>query len=150
MTNIVVSAEVWRENVGGYDPDDPWSRDSTVGGVSGATARTLRDGEDESSYFYGEAWQGDLDAKRGDMVYAVIVGYTTGDTFGTDGGNAEVVDVFADADREKAYDLADAIEGFQKGSFGQFESHGKEYYYNWSDYFGGLDSVHVYPIRVGR
>jgi hypothetical protein len=146
MASIVISVDTWTKSVGGYNPDDSWSRDSSEGGISAVHARTLREGEDEHSYYYGMSWQGELDVLPGDTVFAVVAAYTTGDTFGYDGGNAQVLDAFVYDDRAKAYELQKAAE---KATYGGFTFYGKEYYPNWVGYFESLDSLQVYPVVVG-
>lgn len=86
------------------------------------------------------------EAKPGETVYAVIVRYSTGDTFGREDGLAICIDVFTD--KAKADSLAQAVESH--GDNGEFRMHheGIEYYCSWVGYFEHLEDVLVEELVV--
>lgn len=67
-------------NIGGEDPEDPWSRDSTEGDYYVKSVHLSGGMRDEYET------PGDETIEVGDTVYVAYVVYTTGDTFGSDGG----------------------------------------------------------------
>lgn len=131
-TYIKFDVSVYRWSTGGYDPDDEWSRDSTDGVVSiiGATI-TSKDGYDTLGT--------DAELKKGDTIYLVWAQYSTGDTFGNDGGQYELLEVHtdkavADARREMYENLGDN----RSEDVGQCVG-----YVPWLGYFESLDFVQV-------
>ncbi len=85
-------------------------------------------------------------AKPGDTVYAVIVRYSTGDTFGREEGLAICVDVFTDEYR--AYGLVKAIrDNGDDGDF-RFSYEEREYYCSWTGYFEHIEDVLVEKLVV--
>lgn len=135
---MYITAIYETHNVGGYDPDDSWSRDSTDGRVLGAKVIEHKD-------YDAVAYTGD------GPVYAVIVGYTTGNTFGHD-FRAVVVDVFGD--KTDAEDLADTIRrlygNYNHSKTYTFEHKGKEYDADWVGYFESLQSVGSYLVDTDK
>lgn len=95
----------------------------------------------------------ELDVKRGDTVYPVVVTYGTGDTFGRKGGQTVVMDVFAtDAEalelvhwiHEKA-----RVDYRRNGIYAFREKFGdKDYHMPWRGYFEWFQNVGVYPCMV--
>ncbi len=156
---IVVGAEVEVQNIGGADPDDDWSRDSTSGYVSNVTAREAKEFEVGAFQWYTESWDGELEGVNvGDTIYAVVADYETGDTFGRDGGNAQILDVFAT--QEEAEGLAaaalqketralPAYSEWRRGYDYSFTYNGKEYHRSWAGYFEHLQSLDVWEVVVG-
>jgi hypothetical protein len=152
---IVVGADVEVQNIGGADPDDSWSRDSTSGYVSNVTAREAKDFEVGKFQWYTESWDGELDVSVGDTIYAVVADYETGDTFGRDGGNAQILDVFSTF--EEAEGLAAAALVKQSGDMPEwrrgyeysFDYNGKTYHRSWAGYFEHLQSLDVWKVVVG-
>jgi len=84
-----------------------------------------------------------LGVQIGQVVFPVLVGYGTGDTFGRSEGNVEIVAVFSDP--EKATRLRDAIiadESVRNGS--QFDFEGQTVYtYSWKGYFESFEWCRV-------
>jgi hypothetical protein len=134
MYCIIPEYKEW--NVGGEDPNDSWSRDSFDGEVTGVTVSSTKD--------YNGVGVESLPA------YAVVVGYTTGDTFGHN-FTATVVDAFETY--EEAQGLAQEIDRvYGVWEYGtrkpyEFEFNGKEYYASWNGYFEHLESVDVFPVE---
>lgn len=103
--------------------------------------------------------------EKGDWVYAVIVTYTTGNTFGSNSGNQAFAALLTEAD--KAFNLAEAIKaherminsrewrskpyserGWENESYLEFE--GERYYTGtWTGYFESIDTVDVTRVAVG-
>jgi hypothetical protein len=146
--DLEVSTHGW--STGGYDPEDSWSRDSTDGTWS-------IDGYRESTGKYGDfVYVGSTDLP----VYVIAVGYSTGDSFGRDGGQYEIL--AATNDEEKAKNLVlklnkDLSEGYKWTTGNEIgnqvtfiDDEGKEetiYTGTWKGYFEGCDSIEYYEVR---
>lgn len=80
----------------------------------------------------------------GDTVHVVVAVYSTGDTFGRDGGQTQVLDAFTDVDKANALrsKAASVSEEFN------FTHDGKAYPAPWVGYFEHLDSVEVWGVEV--
>lgn len=113
-----------RYSTGGYDPTDSWSRDSTDGSVSGAELSEHRD------------YDG-FEVEGSGPFYAVVVGYMTGDTFGSD---FTACVPFASSDKEEANKWAERV--YESGVYNDDRS----YYWPWVGYFESLRSVEVYSV----
>lgn len=109
-------------SIGGYDPDDSWSRDSTDGSVNGAELSEHRD------------YDG-FEVEGSGPFYAVVVGYMTGDTFGSD---FTACIPFASADKEAVNDFAERV-----SPQGVTDS---DHYWPWVGYFESLRTVEVYSV----
>lgn len=111
-------------SIGGYDPEYSWSRDSTDGHVEGAELSEHRD------------YDG-FEVEGSGPFYAVVVGYSTGDTFGND---FTACVPFASTDREEANAWAERVNpnGVRDDDRG--------YYWPWVGYFEQLRSVEVYSV----
>lgn len=142
---IEISTEVdrWQSD----DPSDEYNRgepyayrgaeDGTVTNVTAAIASDQsRIPSDYNAVF-------DLNVQAGHTVYALVATYTTGDTFGSDGGQTQVVDVFTDPN--KASELSVIAKDVQSHNF---EMDGKEYRASWVGYFEHLDNLTVWEVTV--
>jgi hypothetical protein len=106
-----------------------------------------------------------FDVAPGDYVYAVVVTYTTGSTFGRESGNKAFAGLVNDAN--KAHDLAEAIKdherwinssayrklpyeqrGWESTSYLDFEGE-RIYTGTWTGYFESIDYVDVVRVAVG-
>lgn len=124
-------------NIGGHDPDDEWSRDSYDGSVSVTGVQLSKvDGYDTlgSEYNYGV----------GDVCYLVWAQYSTGDTFGRNGGQYELLEVLPTReeaeDRKKFYENLTDLESENVGqAIGSVP---------WLGYFESLDFVEVKALVV--
>jgi hypothetical protein len=133
------------------DPEDSWDRANTATELKNVSAIVITK-RVEVGY---RGWYGndtfDVDANSGDLVYAVIARYSTGDTFGNDDGRVAVMDVFSNV--EEAATLTEALECSERAKDSavvDFElKHGeREYYLPWVGYFEQLENVDVHAVRV--
>lgn len=147
MTKIVVSAETEVWSTRDPDPSDSWDAGDTTGRVVGVRAWEERDWERSGHSRYGgyDSWSGDLDARAGDYVYAVVADYESGSTFGRDGGHASILDVFTDV--KEADSLCIVAE---KAKDFRFFYGDKEYYASWTGYFEYLQDMKVWAVRVEK
>lgn len=109
-------------NAGGKVDNDPWSRDSTDGHVTGAELSEHRD-------YDGFTVEGT------GPFYAVVVGYLTGDTFGYD---FRACVPFASSILEEANEYASRVN--ENGV------EGSDDYCLWVGYFERLQSVEVFEV----
>lgn len=116
-----------RWSTGGYDPEDSWSRDSTDGTVSILSAVKVKDYEYDTLCTENSI-------EVGDVVYLVWAQYSTGDSFGQDGGQYELLEICMS--REAATERKKYYEGVTDFSV------------PWSGYFENLDFVEVQSFIV--
>jgi hypothetical protein len=147
--NVIV--DTWHRNLGGNDPDDRWTRDSSDGGVN--SVRVIGGESGSKPYWRDEPFE--LDVDFGDTIYVVTVVYGTGDTFGSDGGSCEVLEVFTDA--SEALEFANLAENppepTGKKTFMYdfyFDYKGKKYHRSWAGYFEWLQEMRVDELRVEK
>lgn len=119
--DFTVNVHSW--SIGGEIEGDRWSRDSTEATVSIEDVCFLRD---EDGYQR-------LGTKQhivaGDRVYLVYAVYTTGDSFGSDGGNVELLSVFKDrAEAEESKEHYSKV---------------RDYSVPWNGYFESLDELEI-------
>lgn len=89
MQRIELDIKYYPQNLGGHDPNDEWSRDSTDCDISfGGTFKLAKDTK----------WGGDLSIdfipQRDKDYFLLYVKYSTGDSFGNDGGQLEIIDLY--------------------------------------------------------
>ena len=82
---IEVEKQTWETST--PDPEDEWDRASTDGSVQIVGAKL----SENQSY---NAIPVNDDFKKGDHIYLVWAQYSTGDSFGTDGGQYEICSIF--------------------------------------------------------
>lgn len=145
MTRIVVSTEV--DYSGPFNVEDSDEPYSYRGETSGHLTNVIAAVEDERRYSYGDGHVKDLDVNPGDTVYAVVVVYETGDSFGRDGGQTKVLDVFTDAEEAAALAQKATEHDSNKDGYG-FQHNGVDYYTPWCGYFESLDSIDVWDVQV--
>ena len=122
MSVIKFDVRVSTHSVGGLDPDDVWSRDSTEGSVEIVGARLeAKDGYD--------CLFTDKEVAPGATVWLVWAEYTTGDSFGSDGGNYELLEICHSAEDAES----------RKTHFAGVT----DYSVPWNGYFENLDSLNV-------
>jgi len=136
------------------DESDPWDRDNTAQSVHGV--RVFVDDpkiQSWSSWGYPDI---DLDVEVGDIVYVVLLRYSTGDTFGNDDGEYAVADAFTD--KELANELEEWYRRWTSSDYlmsrngksvpftGEFK--GKEYRIPWAGYFEHFENVEIYDCLV--
>lgn len=126
------------------DPSDRWDRDDTDGSIDSVNAYYVDDTEDRG--YRGMGWGDgdyDVDAKPGDIVHIVLAQYSTGDTFGRDGCQVSVMDVFKD--NHDAVSLYMALKDVTDFSV---KHNGREYYIPWVGYFESLDYLDIKTLIV--
>lgn len=117
-------------STGGYDPEDSWSRDSTDGTVDiRGAVKVKEDGYDTLAI--------EKDVSVGDVVCLVWAQYSTGDSFGRDGGQYELLEVVAD--RAEAEGRKHHYENVKHD--GTYGAEGA--YLPWFGYFESLDGIYV-------
>lgn len=147
---IIVSAETETWTSRCADPDSEWDSGDTDGRVSDVTAFEDRSGKEH--YSYGDSLRKELDVTLGDLVYAVVADYSSGSTFGRDGGHAKVLDVFAT--EEEANSLVEAAKAPSASARSQdryrFTHNGTDYFRIWTGHFESLNSLDVWSVNVRR
>jgi hypothetical protein len=126
-------------NVGGHDQNDEWSRDSSEGDYWVTGVRLSGGFRDVVESAPGETF------KEGDEVHVVYVVYTTGDTFGSDGGHSSLlvatkdieIALAAEAWAKKVNDFGTCDEEWARGMK-------SPPYPAWVGYFERLDAVRIF------
>lgn len=145
---VIVETDTWVTEEP-EDSDEPYSyRGATDGRVVDVQVQTTDTPANES--WYGDAVFA-IDAEIGDTVYAVVVDYSTGDTFGRDGGYYQVLDVFTSD--EDAVNLRQLAEEYDDASNGRvfrddLTYKGKKYYAAWVGYFEYTNEIAVWECTV--
>lgn len=130
-------------NVGGLDPEDSWSRDSYDGDYWVTGVHLSGGMRDEVETPKGESFE------VGDTVHVAYVVYTTGDTFGSDGGNSAMLVATADIEVARAAEKW----AHQANIYGYCEESwavGMESppYPSWSGYFEHVDDIRIFTGLV--
>lgn len=143
---------VW-VSVKSYTTHDHWDGEpygdwSTTKEYGGAKVFLKRDGE--IGYYLDKVEVG-FEPKTDQAVWAVVVEYSSGDTFGHSSGNTTVVGVYDDGvvaslvkgmiedDYKNNYDSYDEI---------KIEGHPDIYTYTWKGYFESLENIHVERLHI--
>ena len=127
MNYLKVNVKESSTNLGGFDPEDGWSRDSTEGDawVESAWISNL-DGYNCISFVD--------DLVPGETVYVILAVYGTGDSFGSDGGQYEVMD----ASRDEVY-ILEKLESLKEDG---------SYAVPWNGYFNWLQELKLTTHKV--
>lgn len=151
MAFIQISTEVetWVDRE--KDPEDEWDAGDTGGRVSNVTAWVSEETK-ESGWYHNDSIIRELPVEAGDKIYAVVADYSSGSTFGRDGGYAQVLDAFVSMDDALALQSA-ALETRSTDSWRQdydydFTFNGSEYSRAWAGYFEQLNSLDVWELIV--
>lgn len=150
MAEIIIctTVDTWQSDgpSPGYLAGEPYSyRGSTSGRVSNVYAYLA---PVDTSIGYGyESLSLDLSVEVGDIIYAVVADYNSGDSFGRTGGHSQILDAFLD--HHKAEALAEEALKDNNTNF-SFTYDGKDYHRSWDGYFESLNSLDVWEIRVSR
>lgn len=151
---ITISWDERSHTIRDVDPEDSWDRGDTRTDVSNVTAK-YSDEQAPEYNDWGNNHRVDLDVVPGDVVFATMVQYNTGDTFGhSAGGETEVLGVFKDY--KDAISLQIMAENFERSPKDpkieynkfQFEFQGRMIHVGWTGYFESLDSVWVATLTV--
>lgn len=148
--NIKIDYSVHTENVGGYDSEDDWSRDSYEGTVyvKGFNVVGEKDYHDFPINF---------DPKNG--IYLVYVVYTTGDSFGYDGGQVEFITAYDSAEKaeENAKKIRDHYNQYKANETSDYsvslkDNDGNTFqqYASWEGYFEHIDELIVEHLTYKR
>ena len=126
---------------GSWDPNDEWDRPDTEFSYSGVDVYASTESDEAKlSSFYSDLFN--VDVKPGDEVFVVLCKYSTGDTFGNDGGRIIVMDVLTDSD--KADRLVEQLSAVNVRDYSYSATiEGKNYYLPWSGYFEYLEDLFV-------
>lgn len=150
IVEFSTEVETWQEE--GPDQDYlngvPYSwRGSSNGRVTNVTA--AESGREASARLYGgESLVKNMpEVSPGDTLYVVVVGYTSGDTFGRDGGHTAVLDAFTDADA--AEELMEAAVENRDREY-KMVHNGVEYYCPWVGYFENMEEINVWEVVVRK
>lgn len=139
MAYVKVNADCQIWSIGGEDPDDEWSRDSTDGSVTVLSISEV----DEKDYH-------DIcvpfDVVPGKDYYLVWAQYTTGDSFGYDGGWSEFVDLFQT--EEKAESARVCLDDVSCQTYLRDDGTEIHIYRPWAGYFESLDRLEIETVRL--
>lgn len=124
---------------------DEWDRDSTDGRTWVETVSLTK-----PDSWHRETLAVPFKVTAGMDVFAVTAHYSTGDTFGRDGGKMELIDVFLDQEAAAACRKAAGTCGEDSMSFKYVRQNGVEIQQSapWIGYFESLDSVEVTQFTV--
>lgn len=131
-------------NIGGLDPEDSWSRDSHDGDYWVRSVHLTGGMRDEVESPEGELFL------VGDTVHVAYVVYTTGDTFGSDGGNSSVLVATKYIEvAGAAVEWAKSVKDYY-GACKEPWAKGMENppYPSWVGYFEHLDDVRIFTGLV--
>lgn len=144
---VVVETSEWQSRPA--DPSDKWDHGDTRGQVDNVYAELAS--APESSSWYSKELVKDLgDVKPGDSVYAVVVDYESGDTFGRWGGYAQIMDVFSTLEeaeglyRECVAHAEQTVKRIAQG----VEYAGKSYYVAWDGHFESVNDIEVWHLVI--
>lgn len=144
MTDIYILQDIHYQNLGGYDPDDSWSRNSTREDV------TLKGWSLERPSGDWDSVTVEFTPDLHETLYALCVSYDTGDSFGRDEGKLEVVHLFRDRNiaQENLNALGDSYYQSKGGIFDMKLDDGsvKEIYAPHMGYFESLNDVFLEPL----
>lgn len=145
--NVVVDTDTYVTEEA--DPTDDWSRDSTNSTITSVYVR-----EGSGSVAWYRDCEFELDVEPGDTVYVVVVRYGTGDTFGNDGGQVDVFEVFDTPDDAELFKMQvdewASDDGRINGGMSRWEEtyNGKKYHIPWRGYFEWFQDCTIWPCRV--
>jgi hypothetical protein len=145
--NIVISAEVEVWTSREADSSDSWDRGDTDGYVSNVWASYT----DDPARYWSDSIVIEEPENFNGTLYAVVADYSSGDTFGRDGGHAQVLDAFADEEMAKALSftaLEHKKQDWRVGYDYNFNFGDREYHRSWAGYFEHLNSLDIWEIKV--
>jgi hypothetical protein len=145
---LKVLYDVYTTNMGGYDPDDRWTRDST-------DADTTINGLIIVDKYFDTVCQDDI--SDGDQVGLLWATYSTGDSFGNDGGQCEFIQVLPLTKMHILSQNAETImsanesKSYSSSSVKLLDAYGETYTLGcpWYGYFENLQSVDIKVLTVG-
>ena len=152
MKNIKLDINTHRENLGGQVDDDEWSRDSTSTDVYIGDMFEITKGWSEL--------ESDIDFQKDKDYYLVWATYTTGDSFGRDSGNYEIIELFDSIDKAELMSktIEDNYKVYEKESNTFNADYTVELTMNngnvvrlccpWKGYFESLECVNITNMRL--
>lgn len=162
-TGLMLEFRSEQHNLGGQSEDDAWSRDSThtdnslervwMKDPKKTLMKAIRDEEIECDVVVG------AEVVPGDTVYIVWAEYSTGDSFGNDGGQYVAIAAFVNENNAKtcAYN-AKNLEEKKITSYMDTDRYGLsvildngidfKFHVPWIGYFENLENVHVSCMEV--
>lgn len=130
-------------NIGGFDPEDSWSRDSIEGDYWVTSVHLSGGIRDEVESPEGETFE------VGDTVHVAYVVYTTGDTFGSDGGYSTRLVATKDlAVAEAAVEWAKSVSTYGESKEPWAKGMERPPYPSWYGYFEHLDDARIFTGLV--
>jgi hypothetical protein len=134
---------VTRQNIGGYDPEDSWSRDSHTGDYVVNSVHLSGGMRDSVESPEGETFE------VGDIVHVAYVVYTSGDTFGYDGGYSHLLVATKDIEvAMEAEKWAREVSGFGYCEESWAKGMKTPPYPSWVGYFESIDAVRIFTGLV--
>ena len=149
MTEIRVVVETSEWQTRAADPSDKWDSGDTAGQVDNVYAE-LASAPESASWYSKELVKNLGDLSPGDTVYAVVVDYESGNTFGRAGGYAQIMDVFETFEeaeglyRECVAHAEQAVKRISQG----VEYAGKSYYVAWDGLFESVNHIEVWHLVI--
>jgi hypothetical protein len=143
---IGTEVEVWTSREA--DPSDgDYAHESTDGYVSNVWASYT----DEAVRYYTDSIVIEEPENFNGTLYAVVADYSSGDTFGRDGGHAQVLNAFADEELAKALAFT-ALEHKKQDWRTEYDYNftfgDKEYHRSWAGWFEVLNSLDIWEVKV--
>lgn len=151
-TYINLDIKQYTENLGGQDDNDSWSRDSTntVNEIGTEFTVSNKQGYNDIAV--------DFPIEPNKDYYLLYVEYGTGDSFGSDGGQLELIDVYEDLGvaTEQLNKIELDYKIYQKNTYKADYNvtltlgNGKEVKLScpWKGYFESLEYVQIQTIRL--
>lgn len=147
--NILIGTEVEVYTSRERDPEDECDNGDTEGRVTNVWASYTKE---EPRYWSDSVIIPEPENFNG-TLFAVVADYSSGNTFGRDGGYSQILNAFADNETAEALAVA-ALEnkrdGWRTSYDYSFTFQGKEYSRSWAGYFECLNSLDVWEIAVRK
>jgi hypothetical protein len=143
---LYLEADGYETGGGVVDPDDQWSSREDEHVTLADLRLYANDGPGRDKINVG------FNPFRTDVAYAVVVRYSTGDTFGHSSGNISIADVYPT--RQEAVDHVRHIESIANAAQTNavvdfsYEFNGRKYQAVWAGYFESLEYVEVLELVV--
>ena len=148
IVQVVAETDTWQTRK--PDKTDEWDRGDTDGRVENVWAELVLD-KKANNWYNSELTKELDDVKPGDTVYAVVVDYASGDTFGRSGGYAQIMDVFKTFEEaEGLYRECTAHQelGRERPITQGVSYGGQDYYVAWDGFFESVNSMEVWHLVV--
>lgn len=141
---VIISAETETWVTRERDPNDSWDCGDTEGRVS--NVRAIIKTDTHSTEYWGASICKEFPDET-NMLYAVVADYSSGSTFGRDGGHASVIDAFESEDDAK--ELCGIAKKVNRSQFSfDYYKTGKSYSASWTGYFEYLNSIDVWQVPI--